>query len=277
MAVIKSHNAATLLRDAVVLDLGDIQRQAGQIKAAAEAQAARLLEEAARQGQQAAEQARAQAQARGHAEGLERGLKEGREKGQAEATAAARQRFEQLHAAWLRAGLEWDQRRDTLLRESRSAVLDLALKLAERLVHRVVQADRTVVVDQIAAALDRLLKPGDVNIRVHPDDRPWVERAMPSLAAEFERFGHMHLIDDPSVAPGGCLIGAGSAVVDATLDNQLRRIIQLLVPLNSSGRAGAPMTADAPAPASDAAPDQPPLPTPPTPPTPPAPPSEPPL
>jgi len=69
MALIKAAQTGDLQREAIVLDLGDLRRQAADLRAAAEATAERIVDEARRQAKALTDGAAE----RGHAEGLERG------------------------------------------------------------------------------------------------------------------------------------------------------------------------------------------------------------
>jgi flagellar biosynthesis/type III secretory pathway protein FliH len=102
--------------------------------------------------------------------------------------------------------------------------------LAEKLVHRVIQIDPTVIVDQVANALAHVLQTMDVTVRVSPADRPVLEEAMPELLAEFGHLKHVRIVDDPEITPGGCIVSYGQGQIDTTLDTQLTRLVELMLP-----------------------------------------------
>lgn len=231
MAVIKSNSTQTLLRDAVVLDLGDVAQQAAALRRAAEQRAARIIADAHRQAAESARRLGAEALERGKAQGYEQGLAQGRKAGHDEAFAAAADHLKKLEQSWRDALTDFDASRADLHRQARAAVLDLALKLAEKIVHRVALTDRSVVLDQVAAALALVLKPVDVTIHVNPTDRPVLEEALPQLLAKLPQLQHVHLADDPAIAAGGCVVSYGQGRIDATIDTQLQRIVDLIRPV----------------------------------------------
>ena len=100
MALIKQANARDLARDAIVLDLGDLQRQAGEIVTSAKAQAAMIAVQARAERERivagAAETGRAQGFEAGKQEGYKAGVAEGR----AAAIAEMKERLGKLEAAW---------------------------------------------------------------------------------------------------------------------------------------------------------------------------------
>ncbi|MEO0586825.1 MAG: FliH/SctL family protein [Planctomycetota bacterium] len=229
MAVMKSQ-ANKVMRDAVVLDLGDLGAQAARLRMQAEARAAEIVGEAERKAQALVEAAHGQGFEQGRAEGHEQGLAEGREQGHAEALASKQDELAQVITAWADVATQWDGYRRELEREARESVLDFALKLGERLVHRLVDVDRTVVVDQVAAALSAVLEPLDVRVRVHPGDRPILDEALPDLMAEFGRFEHIRLVEDAEVDRGGCVVSYGEGEIDATVRTQLARVLDVILP-----------------------------------------------
>jgi len=230
MPLVKASHARPAMKEAVVLDLGDIGAQAEKLRRAAETKAQQIINEA---------QARADALAegaaeRGHAEGLEKGLAEGREQGLAEgreqALAQSAEQVKAMLEAWSSVAQQLDGQRLNIEREARQAVLEFALRLAEKVVHRVVQVDPSAVVDQVGHALSHVLGPLDVTVCVHPDDVPLIEAAMPELIKEFAHLQHIHLDTDQSLARGGCRAAFHGGHVDASIEKQLERIVAVLLP-----------------------------------------------
>jgi flagellar assembly protein FliH len=243
MPVLKRQHAAPLVKDAIVLDMGDLMRQAERIKAAAEQQARAILADAKAEGARLAAEARQQAHEAGRVEGLQEGRAEGLEQGRTQAFAEAAERLSQLQQAWMNAAGQWDAERQAMHLDAKQAVIELAVRFAETLVHRAIAVDSNVVGDQVAAALSHVLRPGDVSIRICPDDRALLEQAMPDLAARFEHLKHVHLVDDAQIGRGGCVVTYGQGRIDATVKTQFRRIAELVLP--SSAEASAP-AADTP-------------------------------
>lgn len=234
MPVIKADRTATLLKDAIVLDMGDLRKQGRKIIAAAEAEAQKLIANAQREAALLAKQATDDAVERGKVEGMKFGVKEGREAGHAEALHEASERFTQIQSMWTEAVRQFDARRVEMDRDAREAILELALRFAEKLVHRVVEIDRTVIVDQVAAALGHILRPLDVTARICPEDRPTLEEVMPELMTEFTQCKHVRLVDDSTLSRGGCVVTYGQGVIDASLENQLQRVIEFMLPNNGN-------------------------------------------
>lgn len=230
MPVLKQHNNTPAMREAIVLDLGDIGAQAARIRAAAETQASKIIAEARAKSESFADQLHDEAEKRGYAVGLEKGIAEGREQGRAEALAESAEQLSQLTAAWSQVATDWEQQRVDMDREARQAVLSFALSAAEKIVHRVIEVDESVVVDQAAQALSLVLSAHDASVCIHPVDRPILEDALPDLVRELATLEHIDLVDDESITPGGCVVVFGQGRVDATVERQLQRLVDLILP-----------------------------------------------
>lgn len=244
MALVKSQNAAGMLKEAIVLDLGDLGRQAAKLQAAAESRARKTVSDAEQEAARLVSGAHAKGFEKGLAEGAAKGMAEGleagRKQGRAEALQQSAAELKKLQQGWAAAAADWEARRETLDREARDAVLDLALTLAEKLVHRIIQVDRSVVVDQIANALAHVMRDQDLSVRICPQDRAVVAEALPDLLREFTHLKHLHLVDDPAVAPGGCVVICGQGRIDATIETQLQRVVEFMLPGEEANDATAP-------------------------------------
>jgi len=67
-------------------------------------------------------------------------------------------------------------------------------------------------------------------VRINPQDRPVLEGAMPQLVAEFSHLKNIRLVDDPEIGAGGCVLVYGQGQIDSTIDTQLRRVVELMLP-----------------------------------------------
>lgn len=242
MSLIKSAKSDRILRDAIVLDMGDLARQAERILQTARTDAAQLIEDARAEAQRLIEGA----DARGYAEGLERGHADGYESGSQEgrqlALSQATEQIKNLEASW-RAALEiWESQRRAWLHEAREDSIRFAFAVAERIVHRLVKADPTIIADQVAAALALLSRPTSVEITIHPDDRPLVEQTLPVLLSEIASCEHSVIRPDAAIERGGCIVATRGGRIDATIQTQLDRIAEALVPLPSA--SGEPPSKD---------------------------------
>jgi len=235
MALIKSQHADDLAHDAIVLDLGDLRRQARVLMDRAKLEAERIVAEAKQEAEQLTAGAEHKGYEAGHARGLEEGRTAGHAAGRAEAIAEYRQQLDQLQEAWVHAARQWDADRRTMLLEARQSLLALAIQLAEKIVRRVPKIDPSIVVDQVAEAIEYVARPCDVTVRVNAQDRPLLDDAMTQLIDELGQVEHAHLVNDERITPGGCVVTYGAGHIDATLETQLQRVVDALLPDEGSG------------------------------------------
>ncbi len=241
MPLLKEERALPQLKDAVVLDLGDLAAQGRRVVEAARQRASDILEEARREAAALTAQAAETGRAQGHAEGLAAGQAEGRAAGREEAVAAVRAEADPLCAS-LKSVLDaWDAQRRAFEDAAQLDVLRLAVALGRKIVHRQVNTRPEVVVDQVAAALRRVLETTDVRLRVHPQDQGVLAEALPDLLAGLAHLNHVELVEDAQVGRGGCAVdlpeGGG---VDASIELQLERVAAFLLPKSEPGLTPAP-------------------------------------
>jgi flagellar assembly protein FliH len=239
MAMIRQSNAGTMARDAVVLDLGDLKRQADSIRARARAEAELILAQARAEREKILAGAAEQGKAAGYAAGLEEGCAAGSAQGRAAAVAEIKPVLAALEQAWSASLQEFVGARQTLLAEARHDVLRLAVRMGELVTKRVLELNPAAVADQLAAVLALILRPTRLIVAVHPDDVPILRESLPDLASRFEAAAHVELQNDPSLDRGSCIVRCapdgrfGAGEIDASIQTQLERIIETLLPSTS--------------------------------------------
>lgn len=236
MPVIKSASSNRLLKEAVVLDLGDLDRQAKNILGDAKEEARRIVEKA----QQEAKKLIDGAAEIGRAAGMEQGLQAGREQGRSEAREAAlaelTPQLQAIAAAWQHALDMWNEKREAMLLEAKHDVLAFALELGQKVVFRILEVDETVVEDQLAEALSLLSGATAATVRINPEDRGLVADALPEVLARLAppgdvgRTPHISLRTDPDMMRGGCVVTTEKGEIDARIEMQLSRIVDALLP-----------------------------------------------
>jgi len=238
MGLIRNKEAAAMLRDAVVLDLGDIAGQADAIRRKAREDADEILREARSQ----AEGVLADKQDEGYRAGYEKGheaeFAAGRDEGRRQAISQMSDSIEQALGAWTDALNLFSACRENLQTEARHDVLCLALEIAERIVYRVVEQDPTVIEDQMAETLQLLAERTAVVIHVHPDDLETARAILPTLIERIENCADAALVPDEAVSRGGCRLRAGQGEIDARIETQIERIVRMLLP-DAEDRASA--------------------------------------
>lgn len=231
MAVIKRADAETHLSRAVTLDLGDLERRGQMLRESAIAEAERVVREAHAERARLIADAREVGYAEGHAEGLAAGKAEGQEIGKAEAIAEYQERLRVFDDAWAGAMAGFVEQRETLLVDARRAVIELAVAIAERVIHRQIELDPTVVEGQLRDLLGLVTAPAMLIVRVHPDDEEFVRVLLPRLREQMVGGIHVRLQTSLEVVRGSCDARTlGGASIDAGIQTQLDRLVRDLLP-----------------------------------------------
>jgi flagellar assembly protein FliH len=113
---------------------------------------------------------------------------------------------------------------EQLVRSLEAAVVELALAVAEKVVARVAETDRTIVVDVVRAALAEIHDATELRIRVHPEDVALVEprwqEMLPRAVAQ-----QSELLADELVERGGCVVETRIGYVDGQLKTRLAQVV----------------------------------------------------
>jgi len=109
--------------------------------------------------------------------------------------------------------------REQLTYRTERQLVELALALAHRILHREVATDRELLLAMARLALDRLGDVTAITVRLHPDD----EAAVRGLHGEWPT-SEVQIVPDAAVKPGGCLVQTDLGHVDVGLDSQLRTL-----------------------------------------------------
>jgi len=239
------------MHHADVFDFGDVKAQAKQLIDDATTEAQRLVKE----GKSEAERLTSGAAEEGYKRGLEQGLTEGRERGQKEGfestVAELTPRLDATLNAWNEALERWDSERTCMFLEARRDVLELAMQLARKIVHRHVAIDPDIVADQLTSALSFVGKTSSLVVTINPKDRDVLDRTMQSILDALGRSEHMTLREDEAISPGGCIVRTEGGRVDASIESQLDRLTESLLP---SASAPATVAPEAPQQTDDAQP-----------------------
>src|SRR3954470_5862378 len=150
MAVIKAEQAPATVS---TFSMADIEKQAKLVLLGAKVRAERLLVAAQEESEQIKREARAQALVEGRKAGIAEGLELGRKQGRDEALAQQRQALTELVGAMTQAVTELDAARLALDSESKTAVIRLAIAIAERVTKRLGAVDAQVAVANVHEAL----------------------------------------------------------------------------------------------------------------------------
>ncbi len=162
----------------------------------------------------AAEAAREAGLDAARAEGYEEGLAAGR----AEVSGAAR--------ALSSAAARLDQASAAAAAEAEPVAVELALRIAEKVLGGELEARPEAVLDVVRGALRRLTEPLPATLLVNPEDAVLVRDAIEELSTEHG--GELTVREDRRVERGGCLVRTAAGEVDAQIRAQLERAAKVV-------------------------------------------------
>lgn len=114
---------------------------------------------------------------------------------------------------------EWQQARRRLRREAERDLVELAIAIARRIVHRELNVDPQALLGIVKAALERLEGREVDRIRVHPADAALVGSHLEQAGLE-----QVRLIADPQLSRGSLLLETAQGTLDASVETQLEEI-----------------------------------------------------
>jgi flagellar assembly protein FliH len=229
-SVIKSDRTPVATQEPRGFSLGDFVAEGEQIIAAARARAQEIVAEA----RAAAARLGEDAYRKGHEKGYQVGREEGRATGSKEALTSASADFQarlvQLASACEANFREVDRSKRELMEAAHRDLLSLAVAIAERVTKRIGLIDRRAVVDNLLSVVDRVGSWSDLVVEVSSTDAQTLEQFAPDLVAARGGLKHVEVRVNESIAPGGCIARTRGGRIDATLDTQLKRIAEELLP-----------------------------------------------
>jgi len=123
--------------------------------------------------------------------------------------------------------------RNEMIRHTEKQMVQLALAVARRVVHREVSLDPQVLMTMMRVALERVSDAARVTVRLNPADHQSVTAALKDSAASDQ----VTLAADGRVPRGGCRVESEYGDVDAGVDAQIQEIARALLGGDGSTRA----------------------------------------
>jgi flagellar assembly protein FliH len=216
MGLIRS---TSLMAPATGFSMRDIEQNAAEVLRDAQAQAERIKQSV-----------RTEAEEAGWQEGYTRGLQEGRSKGRTDAWEQSTRELSGTIEALAQAAGELACRRRQWESEILADVVELAMAVARRITRRQAMLDPAVLAANLESALKLVTRKAQMRIAIHPEQRRILDEAMKRLRLDFPALADTTIVEDSSIAPGGCRVFTEGGCIDADIDSQLDRIIADVMP-----------------------------------------------
>ena len=149
----------------------------------------------------------------------------GYEQGERAGTEAAGKRGEAMLRRLSDTLTELTSLRASMIRQTENQIVELALAVARRVVHREISLDRNLMIAIVRVALDRLGESAHVTVRLHPEE---FEATGAARVAEFAG-SDITFVPDARVGRGGCRVESDMGMLDASVDAQIQEIARALL------------------------------------------------
>ena len=154
----------------------------------------------------------------------DQGIAEGERRSDAR-VATARQQEQVL---WANAVRRFDDARASLYQTVEDDVTALAFSLATRILRDTITERQDAVITLLKSALATVRDAGVVTVRTHPSDASILESACAGLCRDRAPGFTLHVEADSSLSRGSCIVQTTNRLIDASLDQQLLRLGEVL-------------------------------------------------
>lgn len=144
--------------------------------------------------------------------------------GFAQGEQAGRQRSEaelaSLIGAFKNIGAEFERFKQEFYRKHQETILELALRIAQKIIRQEVVTNREFITGVIASAIRLSIDRERLKVRVHPDDIELCHRRRLDIIKHVEGVKQITFEPDETVGRGGAIVESSFGEIDARLEQQ---------------------------------------------------------
>lgn len=115
--------------------------------------------------------------------------------------------------------------REQMIHQTEGQMVQLALAIARRVVHREVSLDQDLLIAMARVALERLGESAQVTVRLNPEDF----EATAAVRSSQWTGTHVTVVADARVGRGGCRVESEFGAIDSGVDAQIQEIARALL------------------------------------------------
>ncbi len=160
-------------------------------------------------------------------EAYDKGFAKGSEEGYIAGNAEVERLIAQLHSI-INGAIA---KRNDILEESETQVINLVLLIASKVIKVISENQKNVVINNVIQALRKLKSRGDVVIRVNLEDVKLTSDHVKDFMRMVENVNSITVVEDSTVDRGGCLIETDFGEIDARISSQFREIEEKIMEL----------------------------------------------
>lgn len=117
-----------------------------------------------------------------------------------------------------------------ILAESQKDILDLAFRIATKIVGRDLEREPAIITEICATAIEHARAAKAMILRVNPKDGALLREKRPKLMEQIGRTLELAIRDDADIEQGGCVIQTEFGTIDAQLKTQFDMLRNVLYP-----------------------------------------------
>jgi flagellar assembly protein FliH len=156
----------------------------------------------------------------GHAKGFEQGKNEALESVMAE----TRERFERMDALIQ----SMESAKSELLDANREFLMNVVYRIAKAVVLKEISADKDYLLRLARELIEKCGLRDQLTLKIHPDDAEALEKLKEGLIQSFSSLKNLSIELSDHVASGGCVLETEWGAIDASLETQLSQIVKSL-------------------------------------------------
>lgn len=217
-----------LLASPPAFSFADVEQQAHDILARAQAKAKEIIADSESRIRAATEEQKREGYREGIAEGREAGIQQAVSEAREYARRNAEAELRQLAAAMNAVVQNFESGKHTLIAQAESGLLELALAIAGRVCKIQAAGSEAVARENVRALLELVKHRDDVAVHVHPSDHELLAVHMPEVVQSINGIEHVTLVPDETIERGGCVLRTRDGSIDATIGTQLERVARAL-------------------------------------------------
>lgn len=122
-----------------------------------------------------------------------------------------------------------EQLRIQSAKQSESDIVELALAMARKVIHREASLDPDIVVAQVREIISSIAEKGLIRVLVHPGDVEYLLTFRQSFVGADGTPVQLSIEPDETIQPGGCIIESSQYFINATIEKQLEAIWQEMI------------------------------------------------
>jgi flagellar biosynthesis/type III secretory pathway protein FliH len=109
--------------------------------------------------------------------------------------------------------------------------------MAEKVIHRKVEAEDGVVLDVVRATIERATGANRLTVRIPPPSELLVREAMAELLAIADGAEQLEVVADQEIGPGGCIVETERGRFDARIATQMDRLSEEMRSVTGGAKA----------------------------------------